>query len=196
MLNLDFHPFPELRTKRLLLRQVLPTDAEALMKIRGNEEAMRYIPRPRTKTTEDALTMVDVLTNGINEGKSINWAISNIQNPSEIYGMIGYVNFYPELSKAEIGYMLHPDYWGKGYVPEAIFEVEKFGFEQISLQTIEAKIDLRNDNSRKILQRNNYQFDKLLQKEMIFQEEELQTKVAELFDVNIPFRASQVPDNY
>ncbi|RZJ81867.1 MAG: PD-(D/E)XK nuclease family protein [Flavobacterium sp.] len=26
--------------------------------------------------------------------------------------------------------------------------------------------------------------------------EELQTKVAELFDVNIPFRASQVPDNY
>ena len=131
---------------------------------------------PQTKTTEEALTMVEVLSKGINEGKSINWAISNVENPSEIYGMIGYVNFYPELSKAEIGYMLHPDYWGKGYVPEAILEVEKFGFEQIHLQAIEAKIDPRNDNSKKILQRNNYQFDKLVQKEMIFQEEELDSE--------------------
>ncbi|MGV3547250.1 MAG: GNAT family N-acetyltransferase [Pedobacter sp.] len=176
MLNLNFTPFPEVRTKRLLLRQVLPTDAIAVMKIRGNEEAMRYIPRPRAKTKEDALAVVEMLTNGINEGKSINWAISNIENPSEIYGIMGYVNFYPELGKAEIGYMLHPDYWGKGYVPEAILEVEKFGFEQINLQSIEAKIDPRNDNSRKILQRNNYQFDRLVQKEMTFQEEELDSE--------------------
>ncbi|MDQ8003902.1 MAG: GNAT family N-acetyltransferase [Pedobacter sp.] len=176
MLNLNFHPFPELKTKRLLLRQVLPTDAENVMRIRGNEEAMRYIPRPRAKTMEDALGVIEMLTNGINEGKSINWAISNIENPSEIYGIMGYVNFYPELSKAEIGYMLHPDYWGKGYVPEGILLVEKFGFEQINLQIIEAKIDPRNDNSRKILQRNHYQFDRLVYKEMTFQEEELNSE--------------------
>ncbi|MNK00120.1 hypothetical protein D3C87_179020 [compost metagenome] len=176
MLNLNFHPFPELKTKRLLLRQVLPSDVEAVMKIRGNEEAMRYIPRPRAKTKEDALTVVEMLTNGINEGKSINWAISNIENPSEIYGIMGYVNFYSEQSKAEIGYMLHPDYWGKGYVPEAILEVEEFGFEQINLEIIEAKIDPRNDNSRKILLRNHYQFDRLVEKEMTFQDEELDSE--------------------
>ncbi|MFN0291353.1 GNAT family N-acetyltransferase [Pedobacter helvus] len=176
MLNLHFNPFPELRTRRLLLRQVLPTDVEAVMKIRGNEEAMRYIPRPRAKTTEDALAVVKMLTDGIKEGKSINWAVSNIHNPSEIYGIMGYVNFYPELNKAEIGYMLHPDYWGKAYVPEAIVEVEKFGFEQINLQSIEAKIDPRNGNSRKILLRNNYQFNKLVEKEMTFQDEELDSE--------------------
>ncbi len=176
MLNLNFHPFPELKTKRLRLRQVLPTDVEAVMKIRGNEEAMRYIPRPRAKTTEDALAVVEMLTNGINESKSINWAICNAENPSEIFGIMGYVNFYPEQSKAEIGYMLHPDYWGKGFIPEAILEVEKFGFEQINLQIIEAKIDPRNENSRKILLRNDYQFDRLVPKEMIFQDEELDSE--------------------
>lgn len=176
MLNLNFLPFPELKTQRLLLRQVFPKDAEALMRIRSNEEAMRYIPRPRAKTIADALATVETLTNGINEGKSINWAISNIENPSEIFGMIGYVNFYLELDKAEIGYMLHPDYWGKGYVPEAFLEVEKFGFEQINLLSIEAKIDPRNENSRKILLRNNYQFDKLVEKEMVFQEEEIDSE--------------------
>lgn len=176
MLNLNFQPFPELKTKRLLLRQVLPTDVDAIVKIRGNEEAMRYIPRPRAKTTEDALAVVKMLTDGINECKSINWAISNIENTAEIYGIMGYVNFYPELSKAEIGYMLHPDYWGKGYVPEGILEVEKYGFEQINLQRIEAKLDPRNENSRKILLRNNYQFDKLVEKEMVFQEEEIDSE--------------------
>jgi ribosomal-protein-alanine N-acetyltransferase len=176
MLNLNFHPFPELKTQRLRLRQVMPTDAKSVMRIRGNEEAMRYIPRPRAKTMDDALNVVKMLTDGINEGKSINWAITNVNNPSEIFGIMGYVNFYPQQNKAEIGYMLHPDYWGKGYVPEAIVEVEKFGFEQINLQTIEAKIDPRNDNSRKILLRNNYQFDRLVQKEMTFQEEELDSE--------------------
>lgn len=176
MLNLNFHPFPELKTKRLHLRQVMPTDAASVMRIRGNEDAMRYIPRPRAKTLEDALAVVEMLTNGINEGKSINWAITNINDPSEIFGIMGFVNFYPQQNKAEIGYMLHPAYWGKGYVPEAIVEVEKFGFEQINLQTIEAKIDPRNDNSRKILLRNNYQFDRLVQKEMTFQEEELDSE--------------------
>lgn len=176
MLHLNFHPFPELKTKRLLLRQVLPADAEALIRIRGNEDAMRYIPRPRAKTIEDALAMVEILTNGINEGKSINWAISDIENPSEIFGMIGFVNFYPELSKSEIGYMLHPDYWGKGYVPEAFLEIEKFGFEQINLLSIEAKIDPRNENSRKILSRNNYQFDKLVENEMVFQEKQIDSE--------------------
>lgn len=176
MLNLNFNPFPELRTERLLLRQVLSADAETVMKIRGNEEAMRYIPRPRAKTIEDALAVVEMLTNGINEGKSINWAVCNADNPAEIYGITGYVNFYPEQGKAEIGYMLHPDYWGKGYIPEAIVAVEKFGFEQINIQIIEAKIDPRNANSRKILLRNNYQFDRLMQKEMMFQDEELDSE--------------------
>lgn len=176
MLNLNFNPFPVLRTQRLLLRQVVVADVPYVIKIRGNEEAMRYIPRPRAKTEEDALGVIAMLTNGISEGKSINWAICNAQNPNEIYGIMGYVNFYPQELKAEIGYMLHPDYWGKGYVPEAIIAVEKFGFENIKLELIEAKIDPRNDNSRKVLLRNNYQFDRLMQKEMTFENEVLDSE--------------------
>lgn len=176
MLNFNFNPFPELKTARLMLRQVLPTDAEAVLRIRGNDEAMRYIPRSHAKTLDDALGVIEMLTNGINERKSINWAIANLKNPTQIFGIMGFVNFYPEQHKGEIGYMLHPDYWGKGYMPEAIVAVEKFGFEKINLQIIEAKIDPRNDNSRKILLRNNYRFDKLVQKEMVFQDEELDSE--------------------
>lgn len=176
MLNLKFKPFPELKTKCLRLRQVLPKDVDAVIKIRGNEEAMRYIPRPRVTTKEEALNFIENLTDGINAGKSINWAICNIENSSEIFGIMGFVNFYPELNKAEIGYMLHPDYWGKGYILEGILAVEEFGYQQINLQIIEAKIDPRNNSSRKILIKNNYQYNKVVHKEMTFQEEELDTE--------------------
>lgn len=173
MLNLNFSSFPIFKTKRLVLRQVVPTDAASVMKIRGNEEAMRFIPRPKAKTIEDALGVIEMLSNGINEGKSINWAICNIENPAEIFGIMGYVNFYPEEYKAEIGYMLHPDYWGMGYINEAILEIENYGFEQIGLKVIEAKIDPQNQNSLKILLRNNYVFDKLIEKSMVFEEQEI-----------------------
>lgn len=171
-----FYPFPELKTKRLLLRQVVQNDTSAVMKIRGDETAMRYIPRPRAKTKEDALAVIEMLTNGINEGKSINWAICNIENPAEIYGIMGYVNFYPEAQKAEIGYMLHPDYWGKGYVPEALPIIEQYGFEALQLKEIEAKIDPRNENSRKILLRNGYHFERLEKNTMVFEGEEIDSE--------------------
>ena len=151
----------------------MPTDAESVRKIRGNDEAMRYIPRPRARTIEDALSVIEMLTTGVNEGKSINWAICNVEHPTEIFGIMGYVNFYPTEYKAEIGYMLHPDYWGKGYVNEALKVVEEYGFEQIGINVIEAKIDPRNLNSLKILLRNNYVFDKLLEKTMVFEEQEI-----------------------
>lgn len=176
MLNLNFSFFPVFKTERLVLRQVMPTDAVSLMKIRGSDQAMRYIPRPRAKTIEDALVVIDMLSSGINEGKSINWAICNIENPEEIFGIIGYVNFYVEEGKAEVGYMLHPDYWGKGYINEAIKVVEDYGFEQIGIDVIEAKIDPRNENSLKILLRNNYSFDKLIEKSIVFEEEELDSE--------------------
>lgn len=173
MLNLNFSPFPVFKTERLVLRQVMATDAQSVMKIRGNEEAMRYIPRPRARTIEDALGVIEMLTGGVNEGKSINWAICNIENPEEIFGIMGYVNFYPDECKAEIGYMLHPDYWGKGYINEAIKVIEDYGFKQIGINVIEAKIDPQNQNSLKILLRNNYSFDKLIEKSMVFEEQEL-----------------------
>ncbi len=176
MLNLNFSFFPVFKTERLVLRQVMPTDAVSLMKIRGSDQAMRYIPRPRAKTIEDALGVIEMLTGGINEGKSINWAICNIDNQEEIFGIMGYVNFYPYECKAEIGYMLHPDYWGKGYINEAIKVIEDYGFEQIGINVIEAKIDPRNENSLKILLRNNYSFDKLIEKSLVFEEEELDSE--------------------
>ncbi len=169
-------PFPTLKTERLLLRSAESNDAAQLLDLRKSELAMRYIPRPRAQSLADIDALLEVLANGAADGKAINWGICTISRPKLIIGMIGFVSFCHHRKVAEIGYMLHPNYWGKGYIMEAIVEIERYGFNEINLSAIEAKIDPRNENSKKILLRNSYLFDRFVQKEMEFQGEELNTE--------------------
>ena len=53
MLNINFNPFPNLETDRLVLRQLNGNDAEAVLKMRGNPETMKFIPRPLHKNIDE-----------------------------------------------------------------------------------------------------------------------------------------------
>jgi ribosomal-protein-alanine N-acetyltransferase len=59
----------------------------------------------------------------------------------------------PEHYRAEIGYMLLPEYHGKGIVSEAVKEVVKYGFEVMKLHSIEAVLDPENYGSAKGLEK-------------------------------------------
>ena len=54
MLSPSFTPFPELLSKRLLLRKLILADAPAVQLLRSDEEVMKYINRPLTLTIGDA----------------------------------------------------------------------------------------------------------------------------------------------
>ena len=53
MLQLNFNPFPNLESERLSFRKLNNEDAPEILKLRGNAEIMKYIPRPLAKTKED-----------------------------------------------------------------------------------------------------------------------------------------------
>ena len=55
MLTINFHPFQNLETERLLLRRLNPNDVAEVFAMRSNPEVMQYIPRPLAQTKEDAL---------------------------------------------------------------------------------------------------------------------------------------------
>ena len=46
MLTINFNPFPNLETERLLLRRVDENDVNEIFALRSNPETMKYIPRP------------------------------------------------------------------------------------------------------------------------------------------------------
>lgn len=43
---------------------------------------------------------------------------------------------YANCPDAELGYCLNPDYWGRGYVPEAVEALLRYGFEHCGLHRV------------------------------------------------------------
>jgi ribosomal-protein-alanine N-acetyltransferase len=155
MIDINFTPFPNLETERLHLRRVVNDDVNEIFALRSDKETMKYIPRPLVKTKEDALEHIALIDSKIDINEGINWAITLKNNP-KLIGLIGHYRIKPEHYRAEIGYMLLPEYQGKGIITEAIKEVVKYGFEKMKLHSIEAVIDPENLISEKVLQKNGF----------------------------------------
>ena len=155
MLEINFHPFKNLETERLLLRRLDRNDVLEILELRGNPETMKYIPRPLTKTKEDALEHIDTIESKIINNEGINWAITLKNNP-KLIGLIGLYRIKPEHHRAEIGYMILPEFNGRGIVPESIKMVLDYAFYDLKLHSVEAIIDPRNLGSEKVLLKTGF----------------------------------------
>ena len=155
MLDINFLPFHNLQSERLILRRVFKDDVNEIFALRSNQEVMKYIPRPLLKTEEEAIAHITAIDEKIDSNEGINWAITQKGNP-KLIGIIGHYRLKPEHFRSEIGYMLLPEYQGKGIISEAIKEVVNYGFDVMKLHSIEAIIDPKNIASEKVLQKNGF----------------------------------------
>lgn len=155
MLTINFHPFKNLESERLLLREITVADAAEVLELRGNPETMKFIPRPLAKDLDDALAHIAMIAEKIKENTGINWAITLKGNP-KMLGIIGHYRIQPENHRAEIGYMILPEYQGKGIISEAIRLAVAYGFDQMQLHSVEAVIDPENTASERVLIKNGF----------------------------------------
>ncbi len=67
---------------------------------------------------------------------------------------------YKDLKVKEIGYVLSKDYWGKGFMPEAVREVIRFCFETIGLDALTIGHFNKNNQSRRVIEKCGFRFVK------------------------------------
>lgn len=152
MLTINFSPFPILETERLILRRVLASDVKEMFELRSNPETMKYIPRPLLTNHEEALAHIQMMEDKIETNEGINWAIT-LKGDDKMLGVIGHYRIKPEHYRAEVGYMILPEYHGKGITTEAVQCVVNYGFNTMQLHSIEGVIDPENGASEKVLQK-------------------------------------------
>jgi RimJ/RimL family protein N-acetyltransferase len=58
-----------------------------------------------------------------------------------------------EHRQGEIGYLIHPDYHGRGYATEAARAALRLGFEQFQMHRIVARCDARNEPSYRVMEK-------------------------------------------
>lgn len=177
MLTFNFQKFPTQETERLLLRNHDLADAHELFKMRTNEDVMQYIDRPRPKAVAEVEEQLRSFNSGYNNANLLVWAISLKENPGKLIGCIGFYRTDFANHRAEIGYMLHPDYWRKGLISEALHQIVTFGFKEMDLHTISANINPANDASRQILVKHGFVQEAYFKENYYFQGKFLDSEI-------------------
>ncbi|HQW85627.1 MAG TPA: GNAT family N-acetyltransferase [Flavobacteriales bacterium] len=155
MLIADLSAPVELRTPRLLLRPFVLQDAEALFKLRSDEQVMAMIGRPRTTSLEDARALIERTWSDQAASNAVSWAVQ-LAGASEMCGTIGLYRPNWEHHRIEVGYLLRPELWGQGLMGEALHAVVDLAFARYGFHSVEAITDPRNTASRRLLEKNGF----------------------------------------
>lgn len=163
-----FDAFPRMESERLCLREFQLSDAEALFQLRSDDRVMQFMDTYSHKSIDDAVSMIKNNIESFNDKTGINWVIED-KSTGKMAGYFGFWRLMKEHVRAEIGYALLPEFWGKGIMTEAAREVLSFGFSTLQLHSVEANVNQKNLGSIRLLEklgfkkeahfRENYLFD-------------------------------------
>lgn len=150
MLQPNFNPFPEIKTARLELLALETAHAPDMFALRTNLQAMQYLGKPIPTSIDEIYPLLATIKTAVNENTGITWGIK-LQSKNAIIGTMGFHKIYTQHYRAEIGYMMLPEFWGNGYMSEVMEAVLKYAFETLKLHSIEAVVEPNNEKSIALL---------------------------------------------
>ena len=153
-----FKRMPRIQTERLLLRKIKMIDAQDMYDYASRPEVTRYLlwyEHPDLSYTKRYIAYVDTQYRA---GKFYDFAIIERESKRMI-GTCGFARLDSEKNTGEIGYVLHPSFWGRGYATEAVQAIIRFGFEKLGLCRIEGRYMANNLASRRVMEKCGMQLE-------------------------------------
>ena len=142
-----------LETDRLILRELVESDFDAVHSYATDAKVVWYMPwGPSTESeTRDFLNRAQAAA-ALEPRVGYELAVIR-QNDSRLLGAIGLHLNAPNGAVAMLGYCYHRDAWGQGYATEAGSAVVRLGFEKLKVHRIWAGCDPDNTASVRVLKK-------------------------------------------
>ncbi len=143
---------PVLTTPRLILRPFEIADGAAVHVLAGDRaiaEMTLEIPHPYD--FETAERWISGLPAKFESGEQAVFAVT-LRESARLAGAVG-LELTPRFDRAELGYWVAREHWGKGYATEAAHAVISYGFSFLGLHRIHATPFKRNPASARVLQK-------------------------------------------
>jgi ribosomal-protein-alanine N-acetyltransferase len=161
--------FPTLVTERLRLREASMGDRDdfhALISIPEVTRFSNWVDAPKMAQIERSLRwMIKIFP----KGTGCSWIIED-RVSGKLLGAIRFNSFDKHARCAELGYELHPSAWGKGLMSEAARAIVRCGFDDFSLNRIEAWTLPGNAASDRVLEKAGFQYEGTLRQKARFKE--------------------------
>jgi RimJ/RimL family protein N-acetyltransferase len=129
-------------TPRLTLRRARMSDLTDVHAMLSHPAAMRYWSTPEHETLDQSRAWLAGMVTG-NPGEDD----FLVEHQGRVIGKAGAWNL------PEVGFLLHPDHWGKGLAHEAMTAVIAHLFATHPLPALTAEVDPRNAASLRLLAR-------------------------------------------
>jgi|SRR5690606_2410644 len=156
--EVSFRP-PLLGTDRLLLRGYEPSDKAAIFEYASDVETAQYMLWERHRTIADAETFLDGFVSENYAAEALDYAICERDRSERVIGGIGVYQRSLSHKTMELGYILHRDFWGRGYVPEAGRALLRRAFQTTDVERIYAPIFEENEKSRRAAEKMGLKFE-------------------------------------
>ncbi len=142
-----------LETPRLIMREFKKSDLKAVHAYSSLDEVARYLVWGPNTLNQSKEAIEGFLDDQRARPREIFDVAITLKPKREVIGGVGVRITDKDNLTGELGYTLHPDYWGYGLATEASYAMLDAGFNMLGLQRIVAHCDQRNKASARVMER-------------------------------------------
>ena len=138
-----------LETERLILRNLVPEDYQAVFRWCGDPDVARYMVYPVYTRAEDVKTWIETLDPDDPDDYDVGIIL---KSTGELIGGGG-IYYNSDRDLWTIGYNLRKDQWGNGYAAEMIRALLEYARERRDVRGIQGTFANENHRSRRVMEK-------------------------------------------
>jgi RimJ/RimL family protein N-acetyltransferase len=153
---------PTLKTRRLVLRPVRATDAQAIFRYCSDPAVTRYVTFETHRSLADTRKFLRGSERNRRKTGAPHWAIT-LRRSGELLGLCGFLPLgEPRHRRGEFGYWMGKQHWGRGYTTEAVEALLGYGFRKMKLNRMQARVVVQNKASARVLEKAGLRLEGVL----------------------------------
>jgi ribosomal-protein-alanine N-acetyltransferase len=142
----------------MTLRPMRPSDGDALHAVWGDAEAMRYWDSPPMRSASVTRSVVARQCEEAKHGEALYWAMC-LDGQRAPIGACDLSELDTHHRRAEIGFLVAREFWGKGYALEAMRAVVGYATNALKLERLSARTHSGNERSEALLKRLGFRHE-------------------------------------
>lgn len=150
--------FHNLKGDDIHFRKLDLNDLNDIHEYVSDPDVSKYIGWPLTRSIEETREYLEKLIKRDEDGTHLYGSIVDNESGWHI-GAVMVFNFDPEPNHAEIGYVIHKDYWRRGLGTQAVKMMIDYGFNSQDLNKIHGWVVDSNLGSATVLSRNGFKLE-------------------------------------